>query len=132
MLSTDLMRAITEHNLGAALQSEDRLDEAIARYRRAIAIRSDYAPAYNNLGTALRAAGQGPDAIASYERALALPPAPRSQYGWNYLPYVIAWSQQIGEFLQAHVQASREVPQLAERINAEENIPLWEVSGWHD
>lgn len=66
------------------------------------------------------------------ERALVLPPAPRSQYGWSYLPYVIAWSQQIGEFLQAHVQASGEVPQLAERINTEENIPLWQVSGWHD
>jgi hypothetical protein len=74
----------------------------------------------------------GVQLVGENERALVLPPAPRSQYGWNYLPYVIAWSQQIGEFLQAHVQASREVPQLAERINAEENIPLWEVSGWHD
>ena len=31
MLSTDLMKAITEHNLGAALQEEGRLDEAIER-----------------------------------------------------------------------------------------------------
>jgi tetratricopeptide (TPR) repeat protein len=74
MLSTDLMRAITEHNLGAALQSEDRFDEAIEHYRRAIALRSDYAPAYNNMGAALRARGQVPEAIASYERALALRP----------------------------------------------------------
>ena len=74
MLSTDLMRAITEHNLGAALQSDGRFDEAIEHYRRAITIRSDYAPAYNNMGAALRAKGQVADAVASYERALARQP----------------------------------------------------------
>ena len=74
MLSPDLMRAITEHNLGAALQSEERPDDAIVHYRRAIAIKPDYAPAYSNLGAALRATGQEPEAIASYERALALRP----------------------------------------------------------
>jgi tetratricopeptide (TPR) repeat protein len=74
MLSTDLMRAITEHNLGAALQSEGRLDEAIEHYRRAITIRSDYVPAHNNMGAALRAKGQVADAVASYERALARRP----------------------------------------------------------
>lgn len=74
MLSTDLMRAISEHNLGAALQSEGRFDEAIEHYRRAVTIRSDYAPAYINMGAALRAKGQALEAIASYERALALRP----------------------------------------------------------
>lgn len=66
------------------------------------------------------------------ERALMLPVAPRSQYGWNYLPYVVAWSQQIAEFLQAHVQTSAEVPPLAQRVNPEENVPLWQVAGWYD
>jgi len=74
MLSTDLMRAITEHNLGTALQSEGRLDDAIEHYRRATTIRSDYVPAYNNMGAALRAKGQVADAVASYERALARRP----------------------------------------------------------
>ena len=81
MLSTDLMRAITEHNLGAALQSEGRLDEAIEHYRRAIMIRSDYVPAHNNMGAALRAKGQVADAVASYERALARrPDYPEAHY----------------------------------------------------
>ena len=81
MLSADLMRAITEHNLGAALQSDGRLDEAIEHYRRAINIRSDYAPAHNNMGAALRAKGQVADAVASYERALArLPDYPEAHY----------------------------------------------------
>jgi tetratricopeptide (TPR) repeat protein len=74
MLSPRLMRTITEHNLGAALQGDQRLDEAIAHYQRAIALSPDYAPAYNNLGTAYRAQGRLPEAIQSYERALAVNP----------------------------------------------------------
>jgi tetratricopeptide (TPR) repeat protein/4-amino-4-deoxy-L-arabinose transferase-like glycosyltransferase len=74
LLSTDLMRAVTESNLAAALQADHRLDEAVDHYRRAIALRADYAPAYSNLGTALRARGQIREAVASYEQALRLRP----------------------------------------------------------
>jgi tetratricopeptide (TPR) repeat protein len=72
LLSSPLNRAVTEHNLGAALQSDRRPDEAMAHYRRAIDLAPDYAPAYNNLASALRAAGQLDAAIAMYQRALAL------------------------------------------------------------
>ena len=68
------MRAVTATNLGAALQSDGRTDEAIAEYRRAIAERPDYAPAYSNLASALRAAGRIDEARATYERALQLQP----------------------------------------------------------
>jgi tetratricopeptide (TPR) repeat protein len=74
VLSSSLMRAITESNLAAALQEDNRIDEALAHYRRAIDIRPDYAPAYNNMGTALRANGQVDQAIAVYQRALAAAP----------------------------------------------------------
>jgi len=74
LLATDLMRAVTESNLAVALQADHRLDEAIDHYRRAIALRADYAPAYSNLGTALRARGQIREAVASYEQALRLRP----------------------------------------------------------
>ncbi len=58
LLSTTLMRAVTETNLAVALQAEGRLDEATEHYQRAIALQPDYAPAYNNLATALRAKGR--------------------------------------------------------------------------
>ena len=74
MLSSAWMQAVTEGNLGAALQSEQRLDEAAAHYRRAIALRPDYAAAYSNLGTALRAQRRLDEAVAAYERAIALQP----------------------------------------------------------
>ena len=67
-------RAVTEHNLGSALQSEGRLDEAIGRYRRAVAIKPDYAPAYSNMGAALLARGDTAGALDAYRRALAIDP----------------------------------------------------------
>jgi tetratricopeptide (TPR) repeat protein len=64
-------QAITENNLGAALQESGRVDEAIARYRRALALQPGYTPAMNNLGTALRATGRVDEAVAVYEHALS-------------------------------------------------------------
>jgi tetratricopeptide (TPR) repeat protein len=80
-LSSAMMRAITETNLAAALQENGRIDEALVHYRRAIAIESGYAPAYNNLGTALRASGRVGEAIDAYERSLQkLPDYPDAHY----------------------------------------------------
>ncbi len=70
VLSTTMMRAVTENNLAVALQEDGRLDAAIEHYRRSAELRSDYAPAYNNLGTALRAQGHFDDAVGAYQRAL--------------------------------------------------------------
>ena len=64
-------KAITENNLATALQDEGRLDEAIDRYKRALAFDGGYAPALNNLGTALRAAGRLDEAVATYGQALS-------------------------------------------------------------
>jgi tetratricopeptide (TPR) repeat protein len=63
-------QAITENNLGTALQEEGRPEEAIDRYKRALALQSDYTPAMNNLGTALRAAGRVDEAVAVYDDAV--------------------------------------------------------------
>jgi len=74
MLSPTLMMAITENNLGTALQDQKQYDLAIAHHERAIALRPDYAPAYNNLGAALRGAGRLEEAVARYREALAIKP----------------------------------------------------------
>lgn len=74
VLDSKLMRAITENNLGTALQDLKRYDEAVAHHERAVALQPDYAPAYNNLGAALRASGRLDEAVAQYQKALALKP----------------------------------------------------------
>ena len=70
ILSTTMMRAVTENNLAVALQEDGQLDAALGHYRRAAELRVDYAPPYNNMGTALRAQGRVDDAVAAYQRAL--------------------------------------------------------------
>jgi tetratricopeptide (TPR) repeat protein len=74
LLSPALMQAITENNLGTALQEQQRYDEAIGYHQRAIALAPDYAAAYNNLGAALRGAGRVDEAVVQYRKALALKP----------------------------------------------------------
>jgi tetratricopeptide (TPR) repeat protein len=74
VLSSTLMMAITENNLGTALMEKKQYDQAIAHHERAIAMMPGYAPAYNNLGAALRAAGRLDEAVARYRQALELKP----------------------------------------------------------
>jgi type IV pilus biogenesis/stability protein PilW len=61
-------------NLGAALEKQGRLDEAIARYRAALGINPRYTEAYTNLGIALTAEGKEDEAIVEYQKALDISP----------------------------------------------------------
>jgi len=61
-------------NRGAGLQSLGRLDEALACYDRAIALKHDLAEAYSNRGLALVGLERWNEALASCESALALRP----------------------------------------------------------
>jgi tetratricopeptide (TPR) repeat protein/SAM-dependent methyltransferase len=60
-------QAVGHHQAG-------RLDDAIALYRQAIALKPDLAAAHNNLGSALSEQGKFEEAEAGYRRALALQP----------------------------------------------------------
>ena len=54
------------------MKSHDRLEDAEASYRKAIAINPDYAQAYSNLGANLKNLGKFEEAEASYRKAIAL------------------------------------------------------------
>jgi tetratricopeptide (TPR) repeat protein len=66
---------MAHYNLGIALSEQGETDQAIDHYRRAVALRPDYAEAHYNLGRLLVEHGQLADAIAHYERAAAINPA---------------------------------------------------------
>jgi len=62
------------YNLGNALQSQGRIDEAVECYRKALLFDSKYYKAHGNLGNALLAQGMLEEAVESYRRALIINP----------------------------------------------------------
>ncbi|MBR8186087.1 tetratricopeptide repeat protein [Burkholderia ambifaria] len=80
------------NNFGNMLRECGRLDDAIAHYRRAVALRPDYPEAHNNLGNALRDARDPAEAMQSCSRAIELRPGYAEAY--NNLGNVL---QDLGE-----------------------------------
>ena len=62
------------YNMGNALKDQGKLEEAIEAYNKALAIKPDYAEAYNNMGNALKDQGKLEEAIEAYNKALAIKP----------------------------------------------------------
>jgi Tfp pilus assembly protein PilF len=59
---------------GLALQGLKRLDEALASYDKALALKPDFAEVFNNRGQFLHELKRFEEALASYDKALALKP----------------------------------------------------------
>jgi tetratricopeptide (TPR) repeat protein len=113
-MRADTMRAITETNYGAAFHEQGRLEEAVSHYRRAVAIRPDYAPAHNNLGQALRAQGRVDEAIAEFRHALVVQPnVPEVHYN---LATILVEQRRYQDSLP-HFAAARVLPPTARRHN---------------
>jgi Flp pilus assembly protein TadD len=66
---------IAQNNMGAVLEAEGRIDEAITHYQEAIRLRPDDAPARYNLGNAFMKQGRLDEAIGQYQEAVSLDPA---------------------------------------------------------
>ena len=62
------------NNLGNALKSQGKIEEAIVHFNQALQINPAYAKAYNNLGTALAAQGKTEEAIKNFGIALSINP----------------------------------------------------------
>ncbi|MBU0678615.1 MAG: tetratricopeptide repeat protein [Verrucomicrobia bacterium] len=65
---------IAAYNLGVIREEQNRLDEALELYDRAIAIKPDYFEAFNNSGTALVRTGRVDEAIDRWLRCLEIHP----------------------------------------------------------
>jgi tetratricopeptide (TPR) repeat protein len=61
-------------NLGAALQQNGKIEEAVLRFRRALQVNPRSYLAHTNLGAALQDLGQSEQAISHYLRALRIKP----------------------------------------------------------
>ena len=56
--------------MGNALQEQDKLEEAIEAFNKALTIKPDYVEAYNNLGNVLKDQGKLEGAIEAFNKAL--------------------------------------------------------------
>jgi tetratricopeptide (TPR) repeat protein len=73
---------------GAIASNGGKYQEAIGDFQKAIALKSDYAEAYNMLGYDTRMAGKVKEAFVYYDKALKLRPnfpEAREYYGEAYL-----------------------------------------------
>ncbi len=59
-----------QHNFGLALKGQRKTSEAIAAFHVALALKPDFAEAYNSLGDALRENKQPEQAMDAFKRAL--------------------------------------------------------------
>src|SRR2546426_786091 len=73
-ISEALAVAAHHHDMGEAYRLTGKLEDAIASYRLALALKPDYAEAHKNLGIALWDHGKLAEAIACFRQALALKP----------------------------------------------------------
>jgi tetratricopeptide (TPR) repeat protein len=67
-------KARSQNNLGAALIRHGRLAEAVEQFRKALAIKNDFADAHYNLGSALARQGNLEQAIDHFSASLRLAP----------------------------------------------------------
>jgi len=62
------------NNLGVALESRNRIDEAIQYYGRSIRLKGNYSGSHNNLGQLFERTGRFPEAAREYQEAVKLDP----------------------------------------------------------
>jgi tetratricopeptide (TPR) repeat protein len=99
MLSLTPNSPIVCYNFGNALSDQNKIDEAIEFYRRALKIRPDFADARNNLGTMYETQGKllRPSTVIfrpsssspTVPRFTTISPTPSSRWGTLTVPSVI-------------------------------------------
>ena len=111
----DVEIAISHGNLGNALQSQGRFEEAVAHYKKALRLDPNNVEAHNNWGYALEALGRPQEAIAHYQDALRIKPEiAEVHYNWGK---ALAKLERFDEAIAHYQDALRIKPDLAEAQN---------------
>ena len=106
---------IAHNNWGLALDRAGQTQEAIAHFRKALALKSDYAEAHNNWGLALNKAGRPEEAVEHFRQALNLSPDYyRAQNNWGVALDKLGRSR---EAIEHYKQALAQMPDNPEFYN---------------
>ena len=98
--------------MGDALKEQGKLEEAIEAYNKALAIKPDYAEAYNNMGITLKDQGKLEEAIEAYNKALAIKPDYAEAY--NNMGNALKEQGKLEEAIEAYNKALAIKPDYAE------------------
>jgi Tfp pilus assembly protein PilF len=104
-----------ENNLGIALTSHGRTEEALAHFRTALQIEPNHAPAHYNLGNALAECGQVDEAIVHYRKALEIKPDFANAH--INLGIALAGLGQIDQAIDHYLKALKIEPDFAQAHN---------------
>src|SRR5581483_8068840 len=117
------------NNLGTALLTEGRFEEASQAFEQPLACRPDFAEAACNLGNAQRELGRLGDALAAWQRALELRPDDGDAFGQlvHHRALACQWDSHEAdqEKLLAMVRSGTRVPPfylLATRASASDQL----------
>ncbi len=108
------------YNLGDALKSQGRLDEAIGQYRQALNADPYYVEVYNNLAAALQSQGRLEQAIGYYRRALEIKPDYADAH--NNLAVALQSQGRLDEAVSHYSRALQLNPDLAAAHNSLGNV----------
>ena len=101
---------------GVACERAGRLSEALAHYRRAVALRPDHAAAYNNIGVLRQQWGETAEAVAAYQRAVESDP--QLGLAWFNLGNCLREENRLDEAVACYERARRLLPADSEiRLN---------------
>jgi len=115
VLSKNPQSARAHLNLGAALVTLGKLDDAIAHYREALRIKPYYVRVHNNLGIALRDQGKLDEAITHYYTALKINPTYADAH--NNLALALKDKGNLDEAISQYRKALQRNPSSAEVHN---------------
>jgi hypothetical protein len=92
------------YQLGRYYQGQNRLDQAIEAYRKALALDRNFVDAHNALGAAYAAQGRLDEAVIEFEIVVATLPV--TSYAWNNLGYVYLLQGKSGDAIAALERAT--------------------------
>jgi tetratricopeptide (TPR) repeat protein len=104
--------ALAHYNLGVVSAKARQFPEAIAAFRKSVALKPDDAQAHYNLGLVLERTGQRPEAIAAYREAVALKPDDVQAH--YRLGCVLQNTRQLSEAIAAYRKVIELKPNFAE------------------
>jgi FkbM family methyltransferase len=112
VLQADANNANAWCYLGIACYDQDRFDEAVASYQRAIQIQPQFPIAYNNLGNTLRMQKRLTEALACFDEALRQQPGYVNAH--KNKGTALVWEGRLDEALESYGQALQLAPEDAE------------------